>query len=756
MGMIARLAIISCGIFLEIAFLIIGFLILIFFVFSPAIVIVSIIFFFSNQLISLKIISAISIVISFVLIIISAISFFTARKKDLTEMSLSELAQEKWFIRVWNRMGFFEPQPDFIYTFSDQKKLEDKLIECNLTLNDFGKIIEWEVKQEKNKKEGKKIWQREFLFSRQPIGKQWAYGYTVNLDKYSKDIQESFIAVEKESHLIGHEKEFRMAELILERPSQNSLILVGDPGVGKGTFINFLAKRIKEQKEKNTLGNKRLVEIDLRELISNQSSELVENEIGKIFYEAAFAGNVILVINDLHEFLDLKKEKEGLNLGKILSDFLAIPSFQIIGTVPSEAYHEILERNSAILKNIDLINFVELTEEETLESLLWWLKEREDKGVLVTYQALKKVVELSGQFVTRVPFPEKAIDSLEEIIIYWVKAESHHFLSEDDCNQFFSDKFNVPLGKIGNDEKDKLVNLESILHKRVIGQGEAIRNISEAMRRTRSGISDKDKLIGSFLFLGPTGVGKTETAKSFAEAYFGSESRMLRFDMTEFQGKDSIDRFIGSKSRNESSQFINKVSENPFSVILLDEIEKADSDVLDLLLQVLDEGWITDVFGKKAMLNKTIIIATSNAGANLIEKGCSDSVELKLIYDNVIDYIVKENIFRPEFLNRFSKVILFSSLKDDELKKATAIVLEEISKRAYKNKKITLTFEDGIIEKIIEKGYNHVFGMRSIKHFAQNLIEDMIAKKIISEEWKNGTEAEIKIKDLDFESAQDN
>jgi len=755
MGMIVRLVVILVGILLDILLLVVGFFIFILWILAPLISILSIIFIIFTSNIEIKTILISILAISLSLILISIVSFFNYGKRKLEEMSLFDLAKEDWFIRVWNRMGFLKPQIEIINYFSNQKELENKLADYNLTLDDFKKIVDWELKLENEKISAFKFWEREALFSKQPIGKQWAYGFTVNLDRYSRDIQESEASTEHKANLIGHQKELKMAELALERPSQNSLILVGDPGVGKETFINFLAKRIKEQKEKNSLGNKRLVELDLKDLINNQSSEWIENEIGKIFYEAAFAGNVVLVINDLHEFLDPKKGKIGVNIGKILADFLSIPSFQLIGTISSQSYHDIVEKNNSIMKNVDVVNFTELTEEETLEALLWWLKRGEEKRVLVTYQALKKIVELSAQFINNIPFPEKTIDSLEEITMSWTNPNGNYFITEEDINKFFSEKFNVPLGKIESEEKDKLVNLEDILHLRIIGQEEAIKNISEAMRRSRSGISDNKKLIGSFLFMGPTGVGKTETAKAFTEAYFGNENRIIRFDMTEFQGADSVERFIGSKSRGENSQFVDKVSDNPFSVILFDEIEKANPEILNLLLQVLDEGWITDVFGKKAMLNNTIIIATSNAGADLIEKGCSEGIDSKMIYENILDYVVKEEIFRPEFLNRFSKVILFRSLEKDELFKATALVLKEISERVHKNKKITLTFEEGITEKIIEKGYDHTFGMRSVKHFAQNTVEDIIAKKLISEEWDNGTEAEISLNDLERELESD-
>ena len=752
LGMIVRSLVIMAGILFEFFLVVGGFLGLVCWIFFPLVFLVAgSLAFFSSSIFS-KLFFGLIFIFSIVLVIISVISFFKSKHKKLEEMSLLEMADEPWFIRVWNRMGFLEEQLAIRNVFSDQAKLEVELININLTLESFGKIVNWEFSRERRKMGKVNFWERENLFSKQPIGKHWSYGFTVHLDRYARDIQESIVSTQNESHLVGHEKDVEMVELILTRPSQNSVILVGDPGMGKKTFINFLAKRVKEQKIKNALGMKRFVELDLKALISHQNQDQLENEISRVFYEAAFAGNVILIIHNLHEFLDLEKEKFDINISKILEDFLEIPSFQIIGTISQQSFHGWVEKNAAVMKSVDVINFTELTLEETIVALLWWLEEKEGERVFVTYQAIERVANLSDQFINNVPFPEKAIDSLEEVIIMWMEHGAEPLVTRESVENFFSKKFNVPVGKIGEEEKNILVNLESILHQRVIGQNEAIKEISEVMRRVRSGISDDKKPIGSFLFLGPTGVGKTETAKAFAEAYFGSEERMIRFDMTEFQGTDSVDRFLGSKSRNENSQLIDKVSDNPFSVILFDEIEKAHPDILNLLLQVLDEGWITDVFGKKAVFNNTIIVATSNAGAALIEEGFENDLKPKDMYNGIIDYIIKENIFRPEFLNRFGKVILFRSLHNDELIKATEIILVGIAERIYKNKKITIIYGNGIVEKIIEKGYNHVFGMRSVKHFAQSAVEDLVAKNIISGAWKAGSSVEINVSDLDMEN----
>jgi len=549
---------------------------------------------------------------------------------------------------------------------------------------------------------------------------------------------------------MGHQKDIAMAELILTRPTQSNLLIVGDPGVGKTTFINYLAKEINQQKANQYLNAKRFVEIDLGTLARQSSNEAMETELERIFYEAAFAGNVILVVHDIHEFLSPENKKLDVNLSKILTDFLAVPSFQMIATATRQGYHNWIERNPGITKNMDTLIFEELSPEETVGALLWWITDREKGGVVATYQALKRIAELSNQYVSTAPMPEKAIDALEETLLSWGQSPDSQFLTREKVEEFFSQKYKVPVGKVGKAEKEKLINLEEILHQRVVGQNEAIREISEAMRRVRSGIGDSKKPVGSFLFLGPTGVGKTETAKALAQAYFGDEERMIRFDMSEFQTAESLDRFQGSEQRNEPSQLITKVSENPFSVLLFDEIEKAHPDILNLMLQILDEGWLTDVFGKKASFSNAIIIATSNAGAALIKEGMEQGIVGQALYKKLIADLIHNGTFRPEFLNRFDKVVLFGSLNQNELLEATRIALLAIAERIYKSKRIKINFADDVIAKIIEKGYDPVFGMRSVKRFAQDTIEDSVAKNLLAGTWSEGAEVQFSAADLNF------
>ena len=749
MGMIVRTFVIIFGLLVEMVTLMAGAIIFLCWIFLPVFFLVFCISFISN-LFGNKMASLyyfFSLVGLGILEIISIRAFLFSRKKIPADMAIDEIVGEDWFIRVWNRMGFEQENSQIRQALNNPEKLNRELNAIGMKAEDFKQILNWEFNRlEKSEKE-RKFWERQNLFAKIPVGVYWSFGYTVELDKFSRDLQNNLKIIKDESQLVGHEKDLEMLELILTRPGQSSALIVGEPGVGKRTLIYYLAKLIHDQAAGGQLNYKRLVELDIEEMISKIGREELEYEINKVFFQAAYAGNVILVIHNIDEFLRPEKGKLDVNINEILVKYLEIPSFQLIGTLSKEAFHEYIERNQSVMKYADKILMEELDKEKTLTALMQFLEGSEKNKVLITYQALKRIIDLSDQYITETPLPEKALDALEEIF-GWVGGASAGFLTVEQTEDFFASKFKVPVGKVGEEEKAKLLKLEEILHRRVIGQEEAIQEISEAMRRVRSGISDQKKPIGSFLFLGPTGVGKTETAKALAEAYFGDENRMIRMDMSEFQAADSIGRFLGSQETNQPSQLISQVVENPFSVLLLDEIEKAYPEILNLFLQVLDEGWLTDVFGKKASFRNMIIIATSNAGSGIIKEGIEKKIDKKELYKQVVDFVINKNIFRPEFLNRFEKIILFESLEDAELMEATRLIAKNMADRIYQTKNIKISFSEEFIAGLIKKGYDSIFGMRSMKRFAQNKIEDAAAQKLISGEWKEGGEFEFKGEDL--------
>jgi ATP-dependent Clp protease ATP-binding subunit ClpA len=395
-------------------------------------------------------------------------------------------------------------------------------------------------------------------------------------------------------------------------------------------------------------------------------------------------------------------------------------------------FHALAQDYAGLLKFFETIYFHETTEEETLLVLLDFVRRLERKQVVFTLPALLSIITQSSRYKWEVPFPERALDLAEETLTYWQGNSDEAFVTPQTVEAFVSLQTGVPTGAIGSDEKDKLLRLEELLHKRVIGQDEAVKQVAEAMRRARAGFGDAKRPLGSFIFLGPTGVGKTETVKAFAESYFGDETRMIRLDMSEYQTPEAVSRLIGSEAIGVSGQLTDLVKEKPFSILLLDELEKAYPKALDLFLQILDEGFVTDSAGEKISFRNTIIIATSNAGAPLIKESLEQGMPLADVRKRVMDYIVEQGIYRLEFLNRFDGVIFFEPLSQEELLQVTNMKLESFSARLKKEKNITIEFAPGVAEKIVAKGYQPEFGARSINRYIEDTIEDVVIGQIIA------------------------
>lgn len=689
-----------------------------------------------------------SILISSIAVLYLSLRLYFDEKKNYFSMNLEELAKQKWFQRVWERIGKVPSQStlDFL---GDPPLLKRFLESCGLAPEEFQKIVAFETSAQVEKDDKKRFWLKENLYSEMPIGISWAYAYTVNLDKYSVDFSRGDPTEYKNAELVSRNQDLEMLELVLSRPSQNNVLVVGEAGTGKHTLVHTFAKRVRESSTNPALLNKRVLELKLGDIISSKTNESqMENVLREMFFEAAYAGNVILIIDEIDRYLKSNPHNPKEDISAILVEFINYPSFQIIGITTPEKFHEDVEKNERITKSFEKIQIGEVKPEDTLTILLHKLKEVEKDGPLFTFSALKEIIKLSDRFFTEAPFPEKAVDLMEEVILYWSQSRRGGMIDPDVVDEVVSQKVKIPIGEVGEEEKDKLIHLEEILHQRLVGQDTAVRQIAETMRRARIGMASENKPMGSFLFLGPTGVGKTESAKAIAEAYFGDEKRMIRLDMSEYQKQDSIDRLIGSAQSGHPGILENKVKENPYALLLLDEIEKADPNLLNLFLQVLDEGWLTDAFGKKINFRNQIIIATSNAGSEIIKRLIEQKADPEKIQKEVTDHVIKEGIFKPEFLNRFEGVVFFHPLSRDDLVKVTQLMLEKYAKRVEKEKNIRLSFEPDVIQEIIEKSYDPVFGARAVNRYVEDRIGDNIVKKIISGEIKEGAEYNFGLKDL--------
>ncbi|KKQ51302.1 MAG: ATPase AAA-2 domain protein [Parcubacteria group bacterium GW2011_GWD2_38_11] len=665
--------------------------------------------------------------------------YYQDTKTQMLFMDFEQLLRHSVFARICGRLGIARKRfPNEI--FGNRELFNEFLKAGNLTEKDYLRLASNELSRQQVINDKSKFWRWEYLKKIPAIGMQWRYAYTVDLDRYCLDLSASDWTEYAKADLVGRADEYEVLKLVLERPDQNCALMVGSAGIGKKTLIHCLAKKVRFNDENGILSNKRMLVLDLGRVISDAISrgQDVENSLRRLFYQASYAGNVILIIEHFEYFLGKEGSSFHPDISAVLAEFLHIPTFQIIAVSTPKEYHQLIEKQEEIAKYFEVIEVREPSEDETITILLNQLEKYEHRRVLFTFKALEKIVRDSAKHNWEFPLPERAIDLAMGVLMFWEKKSVDQFISEKTVADYLSLKTGVPQGEIEGGERKKLLNLEAMLHRQVIGQKEAIDQVSQALRRARSGIGNSQKPVGSFLFLGPTGVGKTETAKALAKTYFGDENRMIRLDMSEFQTPSSIDRLLGSSQLNQPGRLVTQIKDNPYSLLLLDEIEKAYPEILDIFLQILDEGYVNDAFGEKINFRNTMIIATSNAGAALIKKMVEQENPAEEIKQAVIDYAIENNIFRTEFLNRFEGVIFFRPLNSVELKNVARLQLQKFVRRLAKEKNIELAYDESVIEKIIQKGYNPIFGARSLNRYIEDEVESLVAKKIISGETLSG------------------
>lgn len=559
------------------------------------------------------------------------------------------------------------------------------------------------------------------------IGSNWSYGYTINLNKYQLRQGTGQFPL-----IVGRDREISLIEQALGKTTQNSCVVIGDPGVGRHAVVDEFSRRLFSGDVTRNLVGFRSIYLDMNAILST-STNLQESKdlLLNLFDEAHQAGNIILVIDDIDRFFS--EENGHPNLTDVFSQTLSNGAIRILGISSKETADRLFSRNQSLLKLFTKI-VIEPPDIETvfleMEMSIAPILEAKN-NVEISYSAIKEAITSSDRFITDVPFPEKAINLLDETISF-VKGEHQkmQLLWGSDVQKYLSTKNQIPIGNLTEENKAKLANLEEAIHQQVIGQETAVSALSKALRRAVLDVSSRSKPIGTFLFLGPTGVGKTETAKALATTYFGSESRMTRFDMSQYQGEEGIQRLIGNSQTNRPGELTQSLADHPFSVLLLDEIEKAPQIVLNLFLTLIDEGYITDASGKKFSAREQIIVGTSNAGALFIKEQSEKGTPAEEISTRLINYIQEQKIFSPEFLNRFDSVVVFRPLTKDELRLVTKKLLNSLSKRLA-DKKITVEFTTETIEKIVTEGYDPAFGARSIKRFIQDVVEDEISKKLL-------------------------
>ena len=647
-------------------------------------------------------------------------------------------------------------------------------------------------------------------------GKKKAVEVTPTLDQYSRDLT-AMAAYGEIDPVIGREAEIARVIQILSRRTKNNPCLIGEPGVGKTAIAEGLAQRIASGLVPDTVRGKRVVTLDLSgmEAGSKYRGEF-EERIKKVIREVTEAGNVLLFIDELHTIIGAGGAEGAIDASNILKPSLARGEIQLIGATTLEEYRKYIEKDAALERRFQPVTVEEPTEEQAIE-ILKGLRERYEKHhhVQISDAGIEAAVKLSARYIADRYLPDKAIDLMDEASSkvrlggfkmpekiselerkiaqleddmetalmeqrfedagairkekeaarkkYEKQVEKYHrdadkkklVVGENEIAEIVSDWTKIPVKRLAEGEAARLNRLEKTLHKRVVGQEEAVSAVARAVRRGRVGLKDPHRPIGSFLFLGPTGVGKTEITKALAEAVFGDEQAMIRVDMSEYMEKHSVSKMIGSPpgyvGYEEGGQLSEKVRRKPYSVILFDEIEKAHPDVFNVLLQVLDDGQITDAQGRRVDFKNTIIIMTSNAGAQSIiapkKLGFAAGEDEKKNYEYMKNGVMEEvqRIFKPEFLNRIDEILVFHPLTKENMKKIVTILSKSLIDRCEKQMGIHLTITGSVKGYIAEKAYNPKYGARPLRRMIQTQIEDMLAEEILSGKIKPGDDVEIRM-----------
>ena len=622
------------------------------------------------------------------------------------------------------------------------------LIAADLKTQDIENLADWLENLKEKIAERKKFWEYKNLAKRGNLAKQWAAGYTITLDQYSIDWTD-FIKRRGFEEIIGHKLTIKQITRILAKSEINNVLLVGLPGTGRGATIQDLAQRSLFGESLPSLNYKRVVELDMTALLTQiESSEDIEATLDRILREAIFAGNIILIINEFHNYIGQLARPGIIDISGVLSPYLKSPQFQIVAITTFVGLHKYIEQNPSILSLFEKVEVSEISAKDTiklLENQALILEQKYKK--FVSYPAMREIVNYSQKYLSSIPLPKSAMDLLDEIMVYLASEAKEQILLPEHVDRVVSEKIQIPVGELEIKEREILLNLENLIHQRIVDQEEAVNGVSAAMRRARAAFTIRAGPMGCFLFLGPTGVGKTETSKALAEIYFGSEQKMIRLDMSEFQDTQDIPRLIGSTS--QEGLLTTPVRENPFSLILLDEIEKAHPNVSNLFLQVFDEGHLTDGLGRKVDFKNSIIIATSNAGAEIIWEDIRLNKKLDIVKEDLLGYLFKEGVFRPEFINRFDGVVVFKPLTKENLLAISELLLQKLKKN-LEEKNIEFIITQSLKKKITELGYNPTLGAREMRRVIQDKVENILATALLSGQLKKGDKVEIVPKDKQF------
>ena len=623
------------------------------------------------------------------------------------------------------------------------------------------------------------------------------------LDQFSRDLTAA-AAKNALDPVIGRDAEIQRIIQILIRRTKNNPVLIGEPGVGKSAVAEGLAQRIVQGNVPEMLLGKRVLSLDLGSMVAGTKYRgEFEERLKNVMEELRRAGNVLLFIDEIHTIIGAGASEGSLDAANMIKPALSRGEIQCIGATTLDEYRKHIEKDAALERRFQPVTVEEPTAEETL-SILFGLRDRYEAHhkVRITDEALSAAVKLSDRYIPDRFLPDKAIDLMDEaasrvriqactapldvreqekrleaVVIEKKEAVAHQdfekaaalrdqernlnreieekraewnrsqtaardTVTEEDIAQVVSQWTGIPVNRMTEREADRLVHLEETLHRRLVGQEEAVSAVARAIRRARAGLKDPRRPIGSFIFLGPTGVGKTELCRALGEAMFGDEEAVIRLDMSEYMEKHTVSRLVGSPpgyvGYEEGGQLTEAVRRKPYSVVLLDEVEKAHPDVFNILLQILEDGRLTDNTGRVVSFKNTVVVMTSNAGAHAIGNGRAlgfgaDRKDSARSYEEMKDSVMKEvkELFRPEFLNRVDELIVFHALTAEEIERITALMLSQVAER-LKEQEITLSWDEAVVKKLAEDGYDPKFGARPLRRLIQRTVEDTLSEELLT------------------------
>ncbi len=578
------------------------------------------------------------------------------------------------------------------------------------------------------------------------MNRAWTSRPTPRLDSLARDLTDE-AREGSVGFLIGHSEEYERLAETLARISKPNVILVGENGSGKNTIVEHLAAQLVKDRVPPPLFDKRLVQLSIADMVSGAAPEEVQKRIGEIVEEIMTAGNIILYIPDIHNLVHTSGQA-FLSAADALIPVIENDAFPIVGSTYPREYKQMIEPRSDFTSAFEVIRINELSERDAQRVLTYEAVLLEGKHkVNISFGAIKMAVQLAKRHFREKMLPASAEDLLKSALTY-VLEKGEKRLGPEQVIAVTEQRVNVPIHAAGEEEAKQLLQLEEIIHKRLIGQEEAVKSVADALREYRSGLTRPGGPIASFLFVGPTGVGKTELSKILSEIQFGSKEAMVRFDMTEYQDKQSFYRFIGSPDGATSGALTDAILKKPYALILLDEFEKAFPDILNLFLQVLDDGRLTDNLGRTVDFSNTIIIATSNAHSDIINEAMRAGQTMHQIGEYLKQRLV--DVFKPELLNRFSKIVIFHDLKPGEVRQVAEINLNALAKMV-EDQGISLSFDKSAVDQIAKLGYDPAFGARPLRRVIEEKVRATLAQHILGQEIKKGSAVRLVYRDENFD-----